>query len=101
MIIFKGLSEGKQHIYYQNISNKTIPVRIKIYESYTNGFIFHSDIDMEPDVVYYTFTHPPWSDRKVMIHHRETDELIPLLLWKVQSPFPKLTSLVILKIYSN
>ena len=76
MVIYKGVSNEKQHIFYQNISSEIIPVKVKVYESYTNGFMFDSDIDMEPNVVYYTYIHPPWSDRKVMIHHRKTDELI-------------------------
>lgn len=76
MVIYKGISNEKQHIFYQNISNEIIPVKVKVYESYTNGFMFDSDLDMEPNILYYTYIHPPWSDRKIMIHHRKTGELI-------------------------
>jgi len=76
MIIYEGISEEKHHIYYQNYSKETIPVRIKVYEGYTDGYAFKSDLDLSPGVNYYTYIYPAWKNRKVMIYHRETNELL-------------------------
>lgn len=76
MIIYKGTSEDKTHIFYENVSNQTIPVVIRVYEGHTNSFIFHSELVMEPFVTCFTYIYPMWTNRKVMIYHRDTDELL-------------------------
>ncbi len=76
MIIYKGISEDKTHIFYENVSNQTIPVVIRVYESITGGFIFQNELDLVPFVRYFTYIYPMWTNRKVMIHHRETNELL-------------------------
>lgn len=76
MIIYKGVSEDKTHIFYENVSNQTIPVTVRVYEGYTNGFIFYSDLDMMPNVEYFTYIYPMWENRKVLIFNRETNELL-------------------------
>jgi len=76
MIVYKGISEDKTHIFYENVSNKTIPVIVRVYEGETGGFIFHSEIDMAPFVQYYTYIYPMWKNRKVIIYNRETNEIL-------------------------
>lgn len=76
MIIYRGTSENKTHIFYENVSNNTIPVTVRVYEGQTEGFIFENDLDMEPHVKYYTYVYPMWTNRKVMIYHRETNDLL-------------------------
>jgi FkbM family methyltransferase len=76
MIIYKRTSDDNTHIFYENVSNQTIPVTVKIYEGYTGGFIFYSDLDMVPNVEYFTYIYPMWTNRKVMIYHRETGQLL-------------------------
>lgn len=76
MIIYKGISNDKTHIFYENISNQTIPVTVRVYEGYTNGFIFYSDLDMVPNVEYFTYIYPMWDNRKVLIFNRDTNKLL-------------------------
>ena len=81
MIIYRGISEDKRHVLYMNVSSETIPVRVKVYEGYTNGFIFYSDLDMTPFIEYFTYIYPTWKNRKVLIYHRETNQLLaPIII---------------------
>ena len=76
MIIYKGVSDDLTHIFYENVSNETIPVIVKVYESYTSGFIFYSELDLEPNVEYFTYIYPAWKNRLVLIYNRNTNELL-------------------------
>jgi FkbM family methyltransferase len=76
MIKYNGVSEDGSHIYYGTYTDQRIPVLVKVYEGYTGGFIFNSEIDVDPGINYFTQIYPSWEGRKVMIYHRETGELL-------------------------
>jgi len=76
MIKYNGISENKLHIYYGTYSDQIIPVIVKVYEGYTDGFIFSSEIDVSPGVNYFTYVYPAWEGRKIMIYHRENGDLL-------------------------
>ena len=76
MIIYRGLSQDKSKIFYENVSDQTIPITIKIFEGYTEGFMYSSDLDLSPNVTYYTYTYPTWKNKKISIYHRETGDLL-------------------------
>jgi len=76
MIIYNGISEDMRNINYSTIYNGTIPLRISVYDSYTNGFIFHSEIDITNGWNYYTYIPAAWKNRLVYIYNKNTNELL-------------------------
>lgn len=76
MIIYKGLSEDKKTVFYSSLDSEVLPVSIKVYEGYTNAFIFENHLDIYPGINYCTYIPESWANRKVIIHNRETGELL-------------------------
>jgi FkbM family methyltransferase len=80
MIILNRISEDYKIIHYMNVSDRVIPVIIMVYDCYTDTLIFTNELDMEPNIGYYTYMPQAWKNRRVMIHHKITNELL-LPLW--------------------
>lgn len=76
MIIYNGLSEDKKSIFYYTISDTPIQIEIKVYEGYTNSFMFSNEIEVQNGVGYYTYIPNTWKDRKVLIYDKNTKKLI-------------------------
>jgi FkbM family methyltransferase len=76
MIIYRGISEDMKNINYSTNYVGTIPLRISVYDSYTNGFIFHSEIDITNGWNYYTYIPAAWKNRLIYIYNRNTNELL-------------------------
>jgi FkbM family methyltransferase len=76
MIIYKGLSEDKKTIFYSSLDSKVLPVSIKVYDGYTNAFIFENFLDLAPEINYCTYIPEIWKNRKILISNRETGELL-------------------------
>jgi hypothetical protein len=80
MIVYNFISDDLKTIHYTNVSNKIIPVTIEVYECFTDTMIFSNELDMEPNVQYYTYMPQAWKNRKVLIYNRENNQLL-LPLW--------------------
>jgi FkbM family methyltransferase len=76
MIKYAGLSEDKKTINYTPTQEGTTPLSIKVYDSYTNGFIFNNDIDVTYGWNYYTYIPAAWKNRYVYIYNRNNGELL-------------------------
>jgi FkbM family methyltransferase len=76
MIIYNGISEDKKSIFYYTISETPIHIEIKVYEGYTNSFMFSNEIEVQNGVGYYTYIPNTWKDRKVLIYDKNTKKLI-------------------------
>lgn len=76
MIIYNGVSEDTKYIYYSTNHTETIPLKIRVYDSYTNGFIFESQIDMVSGPLYYTYIPAGWKNRLVYIYNRDNNQLL-------------------------
>lgn len=76
MIIYKGLSEDKKTVNYSTEYDGVIPLGIKVYDSYTGGFIFYSEIDVVKGWNYYTYIPSAWDKRFVYIYNRITKDLL-------------------------
>lgn len=80
MIVYNYISQDYKTIYYTNISNRVIPVIIKVFECFTDTLIFSNELDMHPGFQYYTYMPQAWKNRKVLFLDRFTNELL-LPLW--------------------
>jgi FkbM family methyltransferase len=76
MIKYTGLSEDKKKIFYSPTQEGTTPLKIKVYDSYTVGFIFNSDIDVVYGCNYYTYIPAAWKNRLVYIYDRNSNDLL-------------------------
>jgi len=76
MITYRGLSEDKKSIFYSPTQEGTTQIEIKVYDSYTDGFIFHSEIDVTHGWNYYTYIPAAWKNRNVYIYNKNTKELL-------------------------
>ena len=76
MVKYVGLSEDKKSVFYSPTKEGTISLRVKVYDSYTNGFIFKSDLDVEYGWNYYTYIPSAWKNRYVYIYDRHNGELL-------------------------
>lgn len=80
MIILNNISEDYKIIYYTNLSDKIIPVSIMVFDCYSETLIFTNELDMVPNIEYYTYMPQAWKNRRVMIYNKVTNELL-LPLW--------------------
>ncbi len=80
MIVFDSISDDYKIIYYTNVSEQIIPIRIEVYECSTDTLIFTNELDVHPNVQYYTYMPQAWKNRKVLIYNRENNRLL-LPLW--------------------
>lgn len=76
MIVYDKLSEDKKTIHYYTISETPITVEIKVYEGYTNSFMFINEIELHPGVGYFTYIPSSWKDRKVIFYEKNTKRLL-------------------------
>lgn len=76
MIKYTGLSEDKKSIHYSPTQEGSIPLKIKVYDSYTGGFIFNSEIDVTNGWNYYTYIPAAWQNRLVYIYDRNSNDLL-------------------------
>ena len=77
MIIYKGISEDKKTIFYQSLNETPLNIEIKVYDTYTDSFIFNSVLEnVENKYQYYTLIPQTWKNRKVMIYNKDNGELI-------------------------
>lgn len=76
MIVYDSLSEDKKTLFYYTNSNKPTTIDIRVYEGYTNSFMFHNELVVEPGIGYYTYIPSTWKDRKVLFYERDTKKLI-------------------------
>lgn len=80
MITFNKISEDFKIINYTNVYNETIMVLIEVYDCYTDTLIFSNELEMIPNITYYTYMPQAWKNRKVLIKNKITNEVI-LPLW--------------------
>lgn len=76
MIVYDGLSDDKMTVFYYTNSDKGFIIDVKVYEGYSNSFMFHSELYVEPGIRYYTYIPATWKDRKILFYERETKNLI-------------------------
>jgi FkbM family methyltransferase len=76
MIKYSGISEDKKSIFYTPTQECKMPLKIKVYDSYTEGFMFNSDIDVEYGFKYYTYIPSSWKNRFVYIYDRNSGDLL-------------------------
>lgn len=70
------MSEDMKSVYFTTISKETIPLKIRVYDSYTNGFIFESYIEVINGVTYYTYIPSAWKNRMIYFYNRENNKLL-------------------------
>jgi len=80
MIVLNRISEDFKNIYYTNISDRNIFAIIKVYDCYTDTLIFSNELEMVPNVEYYTYMPQAWKGRRVMIYDSISNNLL-LPLW--------------------
>ena len=78
MIRFLEYSKEERKLKYQNTTSTMIPLRIDVFEGYTDSYVFSSEIDAFPstDFFYYTYIPGNWKNMKAYFYHRETNELL-------------------------
>jgi FkbM family methyltransferase len=80
MLVFDSISNDFKTVYYTNITDQIIPLKIEVYECSTNTLIFTNEIDAHPHIQYYTYMPQAWKNRKVLIYNKKNNNLI-LPLW--------------------
>lgn len=76
MIQFDGFFKEEKRVYYKNITENVIPIRIEIFEEYTESFCFSNDLDLDPRFFYFTYIPAPWAKMSARFYNRDTNELI-------------------------
>ncbi len=76
MFVYIRLSEDKRIIFYKNVSDKTIDVRLEGYDCYSDRMLFVNELTCEPNVEYYTYFANSFKNRKLLIIDRHTNEIL-------------------------
>jgi FkbM family methyltransferase len=77
MIVFTRYSEDYYTIYYKNVSDKPIEVKILGFEPYQKNPTFENILICEPHIEYFTHLgHTNLQGRKILIYDRYTNELL-------------------------
>jgi len=82
MFVYTRLSEDKRTIFYKNVSDRTIEVRLEAYDCYSEKMLFQNELTCEPNVEYYTYFPPDFfKNRKLLIFDKHTNQLLaPFIL---------------------
>jgi len=76
MFVYTRLSEDKNSIFYKNVSDRTIEVRLEAYDCYNERMLFQNELTCEPNVEYYTYFPNNFKNRKLLIIDKHTNELL-------------------------
>jgi FkbM family methyltransferase len=76
MIELLGYKKEKSIVEYVNTSESILKVRVEVYESYTNCFMFSNELDLLPNVVYYTWFKGAFKNTKFLVYDRNTNQLL-------------------------
>ena len=76
MFVYIRLSEDKRIIFYKNVCDKTIDVRLEGYDCYSDRMLFVNELTCEPNVEYYTYFANSFKNRKLLIIDRHTNEIL-------------------------
>jgi len=76
MFVYTRLSEDKKTIFYKNVSDKTIDVRLEAYDCYSEKMLFQNELTCAPNVEYFTYFPCNIKDRKLLIYNKNTNELL-------------------------
>ena len=76
MFVYTRLSDDKRSIFYKNVSDRTIEVRLEAYDCYSERMLFTNELVCEPNVEYYTYFPNNFKNRKLLIIDKHTNELL-------------------------
>lgn len=76
MFVYIRLSEDKRIIFYKNVADKTIDIRLEGYDCYSDRMLFVNELTCEPNVEYYTYFANSFKNRKLLIIDRHTNEIL-------------------------
>lgn len=75
MFVYTRLSEDKKTIFYKNVSDKTIEVRLEAYDCYSEKMLFQNELTCTPNVEYFTYFPYNFKNRKLLIFDKHTNQL--------------------------
>jgi FkbM family methyltransferase len=76
MFVYIRLSEDKRIIFYKNVADKAIDIRLEGYDCYSDRMLFVNELTCEPNVEYYTYFANSFKNRKLLIIDRHTNEIL-------------------------
>jgi FkbM family methyltransferase len=70
------LNYENNRIIYKSDSPEIIPIRIEVYDNYTNSFMFSNELDLNPTVEFFTYIPFVWNIVEVYIYDRRNNEIL-------------------------
>jgi FkbM family methyltransferase len=70
------LKYENNRIYYRNITDDIIYVRIDVYDNYSNSFMFSNELDLGCNGEYFTYIPFVWNITEIYIYDRINNELL-------------------------